>query len=126
MPSAGPKTASADTQPRYEFRIWAPSLAAVRTRLDSLSRQGPAEQTRETYIVSETTCDTNAKIRAGLLDIKVLLRAEAGLEQWSAYLKAGFPIDATLIAHKIFPALRVNAPACLAESSQPKNSSTPS
>jgi hypothetical protein len=111
MPSTGSKAAALDGEPRYEFRIWAPSLAEVRARMDRLSQPEPAQQTRETYIVSEMTCDTNAKIRAGLMDIKVLLGAESGLEQWNVYLKADFPIDATLIAQKIFPALRVEAPA---------------
>ena len=112
MTSAGPKkTASADAEPRYEFRIWAPSLAEVRARLDRLSRSAPIEQTRETYIVSDATSDTNAKMRAGLMDIKTLLGVESGLERWNAYLKAEFPIDATLIVQKIFPALRVDPPA---------------
>ena len=111
MPSTGSKTGAFDGEPRYEFRIWAPSLAEVRARLDGLSRHGPAEQTRETYIVSETTSDTNAKIRSGLMDIKVLLGAESGVEQWHPYLKTVFPIDASLIAQKIFPALHVEAPA---------------
>ena len=111
MPSAGQKTASADAQPRYEFRIWARSLGEVRSRLDQLARHEPMAQTRETYIVSEATSDANAKIRAGRMDIKTLLRVESGLERWTAYLKADFPIDAALIAQKIFPALRVDAPA---------------
>jgi hypothetical protein len=111
MPSADPKTAAANGEPRYEFRIWAPSLTEVRARLDRLSQHEPVEQTRETYIVSEATSDTNAKIRAGLMDIKVLLGAESGLEQWNSYLKADFPLDATLIAQKILPVLRVDAPA---------------
>jgi len=44
------------------------------------------------------------------MDIKTLLCVESGLEQWNAYLKADFPIDAALIARKIFPALRVEPP----------------
>ena len=44
------------------------------------------------------------------MDIKVLLRTDQNLEQWSPYLKADFPIDSTLIAEKIFPALRVDPP----------------
>jgi hypothetical protein len=111
MPSAGPRTARANARPRYEFRIWAPSLAEVRARLDRLTRHAPIEHTRETYIVSDATSDANVKIRAGLMDIKTLLRVESGLERWNAYLKADFPIDATLIARQILPALRVDLPA---------------
>ncbi len=110
MPSAGSKTAGGDAAPRYEFRIWAASLTAVRERLEKLSGPQPAEQSRETYIVSDATNDTNAKIRAGVIDIKVLLRINQNLEQWKPYLKADFPIDAALIAEKIFPALHVDPP----------------
>lgn len=108
MPSAGSKTASEDTGPRYEFRIWALSLAEVGERLERLSGPQPAEQSRETYIVSDATSETNTKIRAGAMDIKVLLRIDQNLEQWTPHLKADFPIDAKLIAEKIFPALRVD------------------
>jgi len=110
MPSAGSESAGDDSAPRYEFRIWAPSLAEVRERLERLSGPQPAAQSRETYIVSDATDDTNAKIRADTMDIKVLLRTDQNLEQWSPYLKAHFPIDATLIAEKIFAALRVDPP----------------
>jgi hypothetical protein len=110
MPSAGSESAGDDSAPRYEFRIWAPSLTEVRERLESLSGPQPAAQSRETYIVSDATDDTNAKIRAGAMDIKVLLRTEQNLEQWNPYLKAQFPIDAKLIAEKILPALRVDPP----------------
>lgn len=108
--SAGPETAGDNPRARYEFRIWAPSLAAVRARLEQPSGPQPAEQSRETYIVANATDDANAKIRAGMMDIKVLLRIDRNLEQWSPYLKAEFPIDATLIGDKIFPALRLDPP----------------
>jgi len=97
MPSAGSESAGDDSAPRYEFRIWAPSLAEVRERLERLSGPQPAAQSRETYIVSDATDDTNAKIRADTMDIKVLLRTDQNLEQWSPYPTAHFPNDATLI-----------------------------
>jgi len=118
MPSARSESAGDDSAPRYEFRIWAPSLAEVRERLERLCGPEPAEQSRETYIVSDATDDTNAKIRAGAMDIKVLLRTDQNLEQWNPYLKAHFPIDAKLIAEKVFPALRVDLPDGLAASRQ--------
>src|SRR5258708_6483789 len=118
MPSAGSRNGGEDSAPRYEFRIWAPSLVEVRERLERLSGPQPAAQSRETYIVSDATDDTNAKIRADTMDIKVLLRTDQNLEQWSPYLKAHFPIDATLIAEKIFAALRVDPPDDLLASRQ--------
>jgi hypothetical protein len=118
MPSAGSKTAGEDAGPRYEFRIWAPSLAEMRERLERRSGPQPAAQSRETYIVSDATDETNAKIRAGALDIKVLLRTNQNLEQWNPYMKEHFPIGASLIAEKIFPALRVDPPIDLLTSSR--------
>jgi hypothetical protein len=109
-PSSGSKPASEADTPRYEFRIWAPSLAEVRARLERLAGPQPAscaQSSHETYIVSDATNDTNTKIRAGTIDIKVLLRTDGNLEQWYPHLKAAFPIDATLIAQEIFPVLRV-------------------
>ncbi len=110
MPSAESKTAGETAGPRYEFRVWAASLAAVRERLEKLSGPQPAEQSRETYIVSDATDDANTKIRGGAMEIKVLVRTDLNLEQWNPYLKADFPIDAALIAEKIFPALHVGPP----------------
>ena len=114
MPSSGShsgsKAAGEAAGPRYEFRVWAASLVEVRRRLEKLSGPQPAEPSRETYIVSYATDDTNTKIRAGVIDIKVLLGTDLNLEQWSPYLKAAFPIDTALIAEKIFPALRVDPP----------------
>jgi hypothetical protein len=112
MPSSGSNsgsnTAGEEAGPRYEFRIWAAALVEVRERLEKLSGPQPAKSTRETYIVSDATNDTNTKIRAGVMDIKVLLRTDLNLEQWTPYLEAAFPIDATLIAKQIFPVLRVD------------------
>lgn len=110
MPSAESKTAGEAAGPRYEFRIWAASLAEVSERLEKLSGPQPAKRTRETYIVSDATDETNTKIRAGVMDIKVLLRVDQNLEQWNPYLKANFPIDMALIAEKIFPGLHVDPP----------------
>jgi len=110
MPSAGPKIARKDGGSRYEFRIWDRSLSDVKERLEKLSGPQPAERTRETYIVSDTTYATNTKIRAGAMDIKILLRTDQGLEQWQPYLKADFPIDSMLVAESILPALHVDPP----------------
>jgi hypothetical protein len=110
MASARAKIAGGNAAPRYEFRVWAASLAEVRERLEKLSRPQPAEQSRETYVVSDATDGTNAKIRAGTMDIKILLRTDRNLEQWNPYLKADFPINAALIAERIFPAWHVGPP----------------
>ena len=86
MPSSGShsgsKAAGEAAGPRYEFRVWAASLVQVRRRLEKLSGPQPAEPSRETYIVSYATDDTNTKIRAGVIDIIALLGTDLILEQW--------------------------------------------
>jgi exopolyphosphatase / guanosine-5'-triphosphate,3'-diphosphate pyrophosphatase len=111
MASAAWRTAGAETAPRYEFRIWAPSLAEVKERLEKLAGPRPAERGREMYVVSDATNDTNTKIRAGVMEVKVLLRIDLGLEQWNPYLKVDFPINTELIVEQIFPTLHIAAPA---------------
>lgn len=99
-------------EPRWEFRIWGDSLEPLRRSLGELCAAQPAaepERSCETYVVSDATDETNAKIRAGAIDIKVLLRAEHGLEQWRPELKSAFPIDAPTLA-QVFASLRVDAP----------------
>jgi|SRR5689334_6079170 hypothetical protein len=116
MPSPGSRVAGEAAAPRYEFRVWAESLKEVRERLEGFSESQPAEQSRETYIVSEATNDTNTKIRAGAIEVKVLLHTDRRLEQWDPLLKADFPIDPTLVAESIFPALHVAPPSDLSKS----------
>ena len=98
-----------EIKPRYEFRIWGESLAPFRTQLDAMA---PANEksSDETYLISATTDRCNAKIRAELMDIKVLIAEERGLEQWNPVLKAGFPIPAATIAVDVFSNLQLDAP----------------
>lgn len=95
---------------RYEFRIWGEPLDDVRGRLDQLAKPASPENSRETYIVSDATDGTNAKIRAGQIDLKLLVRVERRLEQWRPILKAAFPLDASLISTDIFTLLRAEVP----------------
>lgn len=95
---------------RYEFRIWGDALDTVRDRLSDLAPSGRAERSRETYIVSDATDETNAKIRAGSIDLKLLVRSEQHLELWRPYLKAPFPLHPSLISDQIFAWLHVEAP----------------
>jgi hypothetical protein len=98
-----------EIKPRYEFRIWAESLTPLREKLESMA---PASEksSEETYLISAATERCNAKIRADLMDIKVLIAELRGLEQWNPTLKAGFPLDAATITGKVFSSLRLDAP----------------
>jgi len=99
----------AEIKPRYEFRIWAESLAPLRAKLEALA---PPRETNsaETYLISAVTERCNAKIRAELMDIKLLVAEDRGLEQWKPILKAGFPLSKSVIAEQVFPSLEVAAP----------------
>ncbi len=98
-----------EIKPRYEFRIWAESLARLRAKLEAMGQAREAKSA-ETYLISKVTERCNAKIRAELMDIKVLVAEDRGLEQWKPILKAGFPISQLDIASQVFPSLQIVAP----------------
>ena len=81
-----------EIKPRYEFRVWAEMLAPLREQLERLASPKKTVS-QETYLVSATTDKCNAKIRADLMDIKILVSEDRGLEQWNPILKATFPLD---------------------------------
>ena len=99
----------AEIEFRYEFRIWAETLASLRKRLEGLAQ---AKQTfsQETYLVSARTDRCNAKIRSDLMDIKVLIAEDRRLEQWKPVLKAGFPLQRSVIATQVFTSLELPPP----------------
>ncbi len=98
-----------EIKPRYEFRVWAETLTSIRERLEHLA--SPKETvSRETYLVSDTTDRCNAKIRADLMDIKLLVAEDRGLEQWNPILKATFPLESSVVATKVFPSLELPPP----------------
>jgi hypothetical protein len=99
----------AEIKPRYEFRIWAENLTPVREQLQALSE--PRDMvSRETYLISSATDRCNVKIRAGLMDIKVLVAEDRGLEQWKPVLKEGFPLTRVAISDQVFPSLEIASP----------------
>ena len=99
----------AEIKPRYEFRIWSESLTPLQQKLEA---KAEARETRsqETYLISAVTEKCNAKIRAELMDIKVLIDEDRGLEQWRPILKAGFPVSNSAVAEQIFPSLQLTPP----------------
>jgi exopolyphosphatase / guanosine-5'-triphosphate,3'-diphosphate pyrophosphatase len=98
-----------EIKPRYEFRVWADTLAPVRGRLERLA--SPKETiSQETYLVSATTDKCNAKIRADLMDIKLLVAEDRGLEQWNPILKAAFPLESSVVATQVFTSLELPPP----------------
>ena len=84
-------------------------LTPIRERLERLA--SPKETvSQETYLVSATTDKCNAKIRAELMDIKVLVAEDRGLEQWNPILKVPFPLESSVVATQVFPSLELPPP----------------
>lgn len=97
-------------KPRYEFRIWGESLTPLRDKLAALV-QPSSKASDETYLISAATDKSNVKVRADLMDIKVLVAVDRGLEQWRPILKAGFPLAAGVILDQVFASLELKPPA---------------
>ena len=95
---------------RWEFRVWAANLVSVRRELERVGTVPGTTASEETYLVSRATDRSDAKVREGKLDLKVLLREEQELEQWTPLLKAEFPLAAALIRDQFFPPLAIDAP----------------
>jgi len=98
-----------EIKPRYELRIWGDSLSALRDKLRSLA-QPSQRSSDETYLISATTERSNVKVRADLMDIKVLVAEDRELEQWKPILKAGFPLSQTVIVEQVFPNFELPPP----------------
>ncbi len=98
-----------EIKPRYEFRVWEETLSSVHDRLELMARAKTAES-EETYLIPKATDQCNAKIRTALMDIKVLVATDRGLEQWKPILKAGFPLESSVIGAQVFPSLNLSAP----------------
>jgi hypothetical protein len=100
----------AEIKPRYEFRIWSESLSPLRAKLEAKA-EARETKSQETYLISAVTEKCNAKIRAALMDIKVLIAEDRGLEQWKPIMKSGFPLARAVITEQIIPSLQLTPPA---------------
>ncbi len=88
--NAGPETAK--IVPRWEWRIFAKSLAALAARVPEVAGVA-ARQSEEIYLLNLRGAH-NAKIRGGAFDIKQLREVNAaGLELWSPAFKGEFPLS---------------------------------
>lgn len=96
---------------RFEFRVWGEHLDDVDRRLRALADPGAVQETSEIYIVSAETVDANTKLRADLLDAKILVGVDDGFEQWDVHDKWGFPVTAATVRDDVCRLLRVDPPA---------------
>ena len=98
--------------PRWEWRTFGSAFGAAEERFAALT-PGAVLESDELYLVGGT--GDNVKVRADLLDIKVLRETDAdGLERWEPVMKAGFPLAAADVA-RVFESLRMTAPSLARE-----------
>ena len=89
--------------PRWEWRTFGTSFGAAEPVFAGLSPTGVVESD-ELYLVSED--GDNVKIRAELMDVKVLRDVyRHGLQRWEPALKAAFPLAGADVT-AVFEALR--------------------
>jgi exopolyphosphatase / guanosine-5'-triphosphate,3'-diphosphate pyrophosphatase len=97
----------AEIKPRWEWRTFGTRFARAEAAFAKMETKG-VQETDEIYLLTEK--GSNVKIRAGLLDIKVLQKVnEAGLEQWMPVMKEGFPARAATV-REVFKAMQVTPP----------------
>ena len=95
---------------RFEFRIWGNHLSGFRDRLAAIATSSDPHESAETYILSRATDAANVKIRAGLVDVKLMTEQVGRLERWRPVLKSEFPVDSRTIVEQVFPNLGVAVP----------------
>ena len=94
-----------EPQPRFEFRVWDQELSVPTRRLRELAEPTATLESEEVYVVAEGCDDTNTKIRDRVLDVKVLQRVVERCEQWQPWIKAEFPVAASLLTQELLPRL---------------------
>ena len=97
-----------EIKPRWEWRSFGRSFGEAQKKLSALTPQG-VQESDEVYLLASG--GSNVKVRAALMDIKVLKQVNAdGLEQWTPVMKAQFPL-AVADAARVFESLRLPLPA---------------
>lgn len=100
--------AQAGAPPRWEWRAFDASLAALEARIGAAAHVLP-HHSEELYLANGRS-PHNAKIRDELLDVERIKRtASSGLELWEALPKHGFPLSAPTVA-AFFSALDLTPP----------------
>ncbi|MCP5102854.1 MAG: hypothetical protein GY950_05730 [bacterium] len=99
-----------EIKPRFEFRSFAPDFGIVEEKMRRLSKCGKIRESAEIYIMSAGNNENNTKVRDDLMDIKVYVKSEKGLEQWNPRMKGSFPMAAAMIRDDVFPAFGVPVP----------------
>jgi hypothetical protein len=97
--------------PRFVFRAFAQNFGIVEEKMRQLTAVEQIRESLEIYIISAGNNENNTKIRDNLMDIKVFVQEQKGLEQWNPRMKGQFPMTAATIRDEVFPAFGVAVPA---------------
>ncbi len=100
----------AEIKPRFEFRTFAQNFGLVETKMRQLSPVEKIRESSEIYIMSAGNNENNTKVRDNLMDIKVFVREQKGLQQWNPRMKGKFPMETAMICADVFPAFGVTLP----------------
>jgi len=96
-----------EVKPRFEFRTFAQNFGMVINKMRKLSPVDKIRESSEIYIMSAGNNENNTKVRDDLMDIKVFVTRERGLEQWNPRMKGSFPMKASVIGAEVFAAFGV-------------------
>jgi len=99
-----------ETSARYEFRAFAHDFGLAEEAIRRAAGEARYRESLEVYLMSAGNDENNTKVRAGLMDIKVLANRDRGLEQWRPRMKGEFPLSRGIILDEVFPAFGVKAP----------------
>lgn len=102
-----PQSMSADSEARYEFRVFGHDLEDLRSRLADLGGQPDQDQSSETYVVTRLNIDAGVKVRDGQLEMKVLRAREGILELWWPAITEPLPVAGSVFVDDVAPALGV-------------------
>lgn len=99
-----------EIKPRFEFRTFAQNFGMVINKMRKASPVDKIRESAEIYIMSAGNSENNTKVRDDLMDIKVFVTKDRGLEQWNPRMKGSFPMKASMIRDEVFPAFGVAVP----------------
>ena len=96
--------------PRFEFRAFAQNFGITEEKIKKHSDVKRFRESSEIYILSASNNENNTKIRHNIMDIKVFVKEEKGLQLWAPQMKGEFPMTAETIRDAVFPAFGVDVP----------------
>jgi len=99
-----------EIKPRFEFRTFASDFGIVQEKMRKLAPVEKIRESSEIYIMSAGNNQNNTKVRDNLMDIKVFVKKEKGLEQWNPRMKGSFPMEKSILEKEVFPAFEVPIP----------------